>query len=425
QIRDISSGSNSTSSARVFSTNKEHSVSTSMLIPNRTQQCKRIVLFKTTQMIKEEEAEAECQKKFCALPAPSHVMQPIYQEMMEMREKESKQGREQRKNFLLSIQKPFSFQEREREKREKLIAKLNQVSEDQKNKAAIVRKPSPQSRKGAAEVCRKVSTQTMVRQENPTASGSPKLRTAERTRTAKLGFLDEKLSFHPKIIQNVPDFSRLHKALQTEVLRKTQIKDVTKCQPFCLRTSALPASTRHTVLKSKSLGALSSLSTDTLPTYITDAERKRCMAIRKSMEIRDSKNQESSDWLRKYQMRSQAMKKTVVLHAKLLDPHSSLNEVYNEKLQQHREADQQRTREYMKELQEMKTRVSERPYLFQQVKQAHAEQIYRNKLKKAGLKEQFVEENGKAVEGVSSSTSFRSGDDGGSTENDTHNRYAL
>lgn len=30
------------------------------------------------------------------------------------------------------------------------------------------------------------------------------------------------------------------------------------------------------------------------------------------------------------------MKKTVALHAKLLDPHSSLKEVYNEKLQHHR-----------------------------------------------------------------------------------------
>lgn len=90
-------------------------------------------------MIKEEEAEAECQKKFCALPAPSHVIQPLYQEMMEMKEKESKQGREQRKNFLLSTQKPFSFQEREREKREKLIAMLNEVSKDQKNKTATVK----------------------------------------------------------------------------------------------------------------------------------------------------------------------------------------------------------------------------------------------------------------------------------------------
>lgn len=54
------------------------------------------------------------------------------------------------------------------------------------------------------------------------------------------------------------------------------------------------------------------------------------------MEMRESKNQESADWLRKYQMRSQAMKNTVTLHAKLLDPHGSLNKVYNEKLQQHR-----------------------------------------------------------------------------------------
>lgn len=54
---------------------------------------------------------------------------------------------------------------------------------------------------------------------------------------------------------------------------------------------------------------------------------------RKSMEMRDSKNQEGADWLRMYQMKSQAMKKTVTLHAKLLDPHSSLKEVHTEKLQ--------------------------------------------------------------------------------------------
>lgn len=34
-----------------------------------------------------------------------------------------------------------------------------------------------------------------------------------------------------------------------------------------------------------------------------------------------------------------------------------------------READQQRMKEYMRELREMKARVSERPYLFEQVKQ--------------------------------------------------------
>lgn len=133
------------------STSRKRLVRTSMLIPSGTHQCQRLVFIKTTQMVKEEEAEAECQKKFCALPAPSHVNQPLYQEMMEVREKESKQGREQRKNFLLSIQKPFSFQEREREKREKLIAMLNQVSTDQKSKASTVRKSPKKAEKDLSE----------------------------------------------------------------------------------------------------------------------------------------------------------------------------------------------------------------------------------------------------------------------------------
>lgn len=53
------------------------------------------------------------------------------------------------------------------------------------------------------------------------------------------------------------------------------------------------------------------------------------------MEMRHSKSHESEDWLRMYQMRSEAMRRSVALHARLLDPHSSLKEVHNEKLQQH------------------------------------------------------------------------------------------
>ncbi|KAF1374913.1 hypothetical protein PFLUV_G00233980 [Perca fluviatilis] len=432
----------SSSPALVTSNWKNSSVTASTLTPARTQHCERLALSKTTEMSKEEEAKAECQRKFRALPVPSHVIQPIYQEMMELREKERKQGCEQRRDFLLSIQRPFSFQEREKEKREKLTAMLNQVSHGQKNKAATVKKPPHKEVKDSPDS--ELKDQELLQtspysDKNPTVSGSPKLRTAERTRKERLGFLYERPSFQPKIIQHVPDFSRLHKALQTEALRKTQSKDVIKCQPFYLRTSALPARQSRmssenaqvpqisNLSRSKSLGALTSLSADTLPTYITDAARKRCMAIRKSMEMRDSKNQESVDWLRKYQMRSQAMKKTVTLHAKLLDPHSSLEEVCNHKLQHHREADQQRMKEYMRELRYMKARVSERPYLFEQVKQknakAHAEQTYRNKLKKASLKELFVKENGEAVEGTSS-RSEEDTDENHSTEKDIHSRYA-
>ncbi|XP_015242335.1 PREDICTED: protein FAM161B [Cyprinodon variegatus] len=383
-----------------------------------TQQCERCSLSKTTQQKRDEEAEAECKKKFSAAPVPTCVIQPIYQEMMELREKERKEGHEQRKEFLLSIQKPFSFEQRDKKTREKVPAILNQVSEDPKNNISvkktshkIIKDSRPQ--KGQLDIPRNIQERILSKQQNQTQAGSClKLHSADHSRKKKLGFLDEKPTFKPKIIPQVPDFKRLHKALQKEALEKKQGQEATKCQPFFLRTSALPArkhmkssetskvSKMNNLSRSKSLGALTLISADTLPTYITDAARQRCAAIRKSIEMKESKNQESTEWLKSYQMRSQAMKKTVVLHAKLLDPHSSLKDVCNENLQRHRETDRQRMRDYIRELQEMKARVSERPYLFEQVKQknakVHAEQTYKGKLQKAGIKEQFVEETGKS-----------------------------
>ena len=56
---------------------------------------------------------------------------------------------------------------------------------------------------------------------------------------------------------------------------------------------------------------------------------------------------------------------------------------------------------------------------------AHAEQTYRDKLRKAGFKEDFVEENGETIEGTS--VSSRSEDNADvidqSNENDIHSRY--
>lgn len=81
----------------------------------------------------------ECQKQFWAHPVPNHVHQNRYHKMMEQRDKERKHDIEQRKQFLLSIQKPFKFQEREKDKREHLLS-LNQESHDRVNKTGTVKK---------------------------------------------------------------------------------------------------------------------------------------------------------------------------------------------------------------------------------------------------------------------------------------------
>ncbi|KAG7275430.1 hypothetical protein CRUP_033163 [Coryphaenoides rupestris] len=341
---------------------------------------------------KQLESEVECRKQFRALPVPSHVGLPLYHRMTQLREARRKQCLDQRKDFLLSTQKPFSFQERERERRDKLVeskGELRKKVSTRHNREPIKSSTAPDGTRNA-----------------PASVSKP--RCSERTKKQILGFLDEKPSFKPKISQEVPDFNSRHKAFQAETLRKMKSKDSTKCQPFRLWTSTLsirqstakPVSSQEPKVsnhlrKSKSFGCLTSLSAETLPTYISDTTRKRGMAIRKTLEMNERKKGESADWMRSFQRRSQAMQKTVTLRAKVTDPHSSLKDVCHEQLQRHREADQQRVSEYMKELREMKERVTQRPYLFEQVKQKHAkvqvERTFRKKLQEAGVNEQFVE----------------------------------
>lgn len=100
------------------------------------------------QLSKEEKEEAECQRKFRAVPVPGHVFLPLYDEMLQVRQKERKEGHEQRRDFLLSMQKPFSFLERDEKKREKLMQMISTVAQNQK--ATNVRKPIPKAIKDHA-----------------------------------------------------------------------------------------------------------------------------------------------------------------------------------------------------------------------------------------------------------------------------------
>ncbi|XP_045572150.1 protein FAM161B [Salmo salar] len=203
------------------------------------------------------------------------------------------------------MQKPFSFLERDEKKREKLMEMISMVAQTQKPKATNVRKPIPKAIKDPAvsehlkeeELRRTICIQPRA-QENLRKSTAPHtshlIHSSQHTKKEVLAFLDQTTS-------QIPDFDRLHKAFHREDLRRAQRKDVTKCQPFHLRTSTLPSRTSRSssekeqestvsafLKRSNSFGGLTSLSTDMLPTYITDAARKRCMAIRRSVEQRES-----------------------------------------------------------------------------------------------------------------------------------------
>ncbi|NXQ20557.1 F161B protein, partial [Peucedramus taeniatus] len=215
----------------------------------------------------------------------------------------------------------------------------------------------------------------------------PQSRTATRTKQEKLGFLQDKsFSFKPRINPTIPDFEELYWAFQRKTVRRQEIKEPTRNKPFKLRTSNLHARQRQaneklkfhffqdsqklskvSVQKSHSLPGLSSLSSNTLPVHITDATRKRESAIRNAQDNKKEGDKEGIYWLEKQKMKCQAMQKSVNSRAKALDPHKSLEETQKEKSKQNRQNMQDRTKEYRKELEEMKLRVKNRPFLFEQV----------------------------------------------------------
>ncbi|XP_036887000.1 protein FAM161B isoform X2 [Sturnira hondurensis] len=371
--------------------------------------------------------EAECHRQFRAQPVPAHVYLPLYQEIMERNEARRQEGIQKRKELLLSSLKPFSFLEKEEQRKatqqKELAATAKAKVPKQKATRRIPRsilEPALGDKLQEAELLRKIRIQTraldMLQMASspltaPNGTADPRPRTATRTQEEKLAFLHTDFGFQPRVNPAIPDYEALYKAFQRRAARGRDTREVTRNKPFLLRTASLcrtrrtcdsattggredsprvPATPRP---RSHSLSGLTSLSANTLPVHITDATRKRESAVRSSLEKRD-KADESTQWLEAHKKQRQAMSKSVALRVKAMDPHKSLQEVFKAKLKENRNNDRKRVREYKKELEEMKKRIQTRPYLFEQVTKDLArkevERRYQDTLKQAGLDEDFV-----------------------------------
>ncbi|XP_074146143.1 protein FAM161B [Sminthopsis crassicaudata] len=382
------------------------------------------------QVEKQNQEEAECQKKFQAQPVPAHVYLPLYQEIMEQNEARRQAGIQKRKELLLSSFKPFSFMEKEEQKKEAIRQKGSAAMTQAKtSKQKVTRKvpkavlePALGDKLKEAELCRKHriqrrATDLLQAASSPFTSNrytDPKSRVSTRTRQEKLSFLQRDFDFQPRVNPSVPDFKSLYRAFQKEAAQKRETREATRNKPFQLRTASLhhrqrpskesgepknlPQSSMAPLQRSRSLSGLVSLSPNTLPVHITDATRKRESAVRCSLEEKKDKENESALWMEQHRKKCQAMYKSVTLRAKAMDPHKSLKEMYKTKLKENWLNDQKRTKEYKKELEEMKRRVQNRPYLFEQVTQLcarkEAERRYRDILQKVGLDEEFVMSKG-------------------------------
>uniref|UniRef100_A0A8C7YVS9 Protein FAM161A n=1 Tax=Oryzias sinensis TaxID=183150 RepID=A0A8C7YVS9_9TELE len=195
------------------------------------------------------EEVTECQRKFRASPVPAHVHLPLYEELRERSEERRRTLQEREEKHLGTVQKPFSFIERERLKKEQ---KQQGQPSDQEKVKPFKAKPVPKSVYAAAsgehlkeeQLYRSIKIQMRAQEMLQSSSMPPSMltrRLSDRKKN-KDGSAAEgagSFSHRPQINKEVPDFDAKHRHFQKHLEKRKEVKPTTTCEPFELRTSRI------------------------------------------------------------------------------------------------------------------------------------------------------------------------------------------
>ncbi|XP_049655662.1 protein FAM161A isoform X3 [Accipiter gentilis] len=329
---------------------------------------------------KQLEEEAECQKKFRANPVPAAVFLPLYHEILQRNEERRRSVKERSKLKLLASQKPFKFLEREKQRNEIRKMQLRDLSAPEKKTNLFKAKPVPKCVYSPAvndklreeELCREIRIR-MRAEELLRNSSLPTSRLAlkDTNKKKKHKCIEPKETEHkPKIKSSVPDFELLHQKFQKRLLQQKQVKHLTVCEPFDLRTPYIP-SNKGKILKD-----------------IQGDEEK----------LKETRWPYASP-RRKPQMRHSSANSHLSGFGESKSPR--ITESTRRRLQALRNYEKQRMQEYLQELQEMEERVKQRPLLFERVTQKNAriaaEKHYSSRLRALGICPEFVSKKGKTT----------------------------
>uniref|UniRef100_A0A8B9DXC7 Protein FAM161A n=1 Tax=Anser cygnoides TaxID=8845 RepID=A0A8B9DXC7_ANSCY len=327
---------------------------------------------------KQLEEEAECQKKFRANPVPAAVFLPLYHEIIQRNEERQKSVKERSKLKLLASQKPFKFIEREKQRNEIRKMQLRDLSTPEKKPKPFKAKPIPKCVYSPAvndklqeeELYREIRIR-MRAEELLRNSSLPTSRLALKNTNKKKKHkcIEPKETEHkPKIKPDVPDFERLHQKFQKRLLQKKQVKHLTVCEPFDLRTPHIPSN------KGKILRDIQE-----------DEER-----------LKETRWPYASPRC-KPQMRGANSPPSGFGESKS----PKITQSTQRRLQAIRNYEKQRMQEYLQELQEMEERVNQRPLLLERVTQKNAriaaEKHYSNTLRALGVCPEFVSKKGQTT----------------------------
>ncbi|OPJ58882.1 protein FAM161A [Patagioenas fasciata monilis] len=329
---------------------------------------------------KQLEEEAECQKQFRANPVPAAVFLPLYHEIVRRNEERRRSVKERSKVKLLASQKPFKFIEREKQRNEMRKMQLRDLSAPEKKAKPFKAKPVPRCVYSPAvndklkeeELYREIRIR-MRAEELLRNSSLPNSRLAltNTNRKKKHKCVEPKETENkPKIKSSVPDFQQLHKKFQKRLLQQKQVKHLTVCEPFHLRTPSIP-SNKGKILQD-----------------IQEDEEK----------LKETRWPYASP-RREPRMRNSSANSHLSGSGETKSPRST--ESTRRRLQVIRNDEKQRMQEYLQELQEMEERVKQMPLLLERVAQKNAriaaEKHYSSRLRALGICPELVSKKGQTT----------------------------
>ncbi|NWJ04337.1 F161A protein, partial [Crypturellus undulatus] len=321
------------------------------------------------------EEEAECQKKFRANPVPASVFLPLYREIVEQNEERRKSVKERSKLMLLAAQKPFKFIEREKQKNEIRKMQFKDLFVPEKKTKLFKAKPVPKCVYSPAvndklkeeelyrEIRIKMRAEEMLRNSSLPSS---RLAIKDVGKKKKHKCLEPKETEHkPRIKSRVPDFEILHQQFQKRLLQQKQVKHMTVCEPFDLKTPYIPSN------KGKILRDIQEDEEKLKETRWPYASPRRKPSRASSLRSRFGESKSPR-----------------------------ITESTKRRLQAIRNYEKQRMQEYLQELQEMEERVNQRPLLLERATQINAriaaEKHYSKTLRELGICTEFVSRKGQA-----------------------------
>ncbi|WAR19576.1 F161A-like protein [Mya arenaria] len=394
---------------------------------------RNMVEFEEKQSEQQIQEEEELKKKFKARPVPAHVYLPLFDEIQDKGEERRRQIRQSSADLLKSQEKPFSFMKREedRKQHERFDRDCNQKVEKQiKTESAPVFKAKPvpkfvfdssvDDKLMEEEEYRKIRIKMRAEELLHTASLPPNMSARERMKVQKER--EQKLkskkksgksAARPRINHEVPNYDALYRHFQKELQRRKSMKEGTVTQPFRLETEATSKSARdkmkeqlereeqlrredrwpYGTQKKIKLGHIST-SLDSLPSKSTRSADVRNSKTRTKLQRLSDREMAEIEEDRRRRVREMRLRREIQEKTKYDTPRQKPED----KKRENREAERARMEQYEQELQEMKSRISRRPLLFEQTTQVNAkkkaEKKFNATLRSVGLDEDFVQSRG-------------------------------